>query len=301
MAMDFEVAVVGAGPGGLVAALYLRRFLRSTVVVSSAPSRASWIPRTHNLLGYRKGISGSQLLKKLNEQVMDLGCGRIEGEFRVFPSRKGFRLESQDAEFTAERVILATGMSDVQPMIENLGELRRRGRMRYCPVCDAFEYRGKTIVVLAQDEHGVKTAGFLAKFSRHVFVIWPPSQVFSKSLRQLCTRYRVHVREGEILRIEETSGGGVVVDLQLREGRAVSVRADICYVALGVTINDIAFRHLKSLRRNSSGHLLTDSHQELPISGLFAVGDCVEGLAQITVAAGQAAVAATRVHNELRY
>ncbi len=64
-------------------------------------------------------------------------------------------------------------------------------------------------------------------------------------------------------------------------------------------MNDGAFRDLKGLKRTDEGYLVTGPHQELSVPGLFAVGDCVEGLAQIGVAAGQAAVAATTIHREL--
>ena len=61
---DFEAAVIGSGPGGLLAALYLGRFKRSVAVFGEGDSRASWIPKTHNLIGYENGISGERLLEK---------------------------------------------------------------------------------------------------------------------------------------------------------------------------------------------------------------------------------------------
>ena len=79
--MDYEVAVIGAGPGGLVAALYLKRFLRSTIIASTGAPRASWLPKTHNLIGYRALISGAELRARLNTQIDDLrarGGGRAD-------------------------------------------------------------------------------------------------------------------------------------------------------------------------------------------------------------------------------
>lgn len=292
--------MIGGGPGGLVSALYLRRFLRSVVVVNSGRPRASWIPRTHNLLGHPKGISGPRLLNRLREQITELKTEQITGEYRVFPEAEGFRLVAgDDSSFTAHRVILATGMRDVQPVIENLDTLRRRGLLRYCPVCDAFEYRRKKIAVLAQDPHGVRTAIFLSRFSDRVFLIWPPSQALSTSQKNLLAKNGIQILTKDILQIEERAGSRLWFVLGDEGGRGRGVAFDICYVAMGVTVNELAFRHLKSLRRTDDGHLITDSHRELHVPGLFAVGDCSEGLAQISVAAGHAAIAATRLHNQL--
>ena len=302
--MDYEVAVIGAGPGGLVSSLYLRRFLRRTILLSAGPPRASWIPKTHNLFGFRDGVSGVQLLKQLQGQLDDLGIERAVGQYRVSKSRGGFRVQGESGEsFTAKKVILATGMTDVQPLVGNLDLLRRRGLLRYCPVCDAFEYRDKKIVVLAQDDHGLKTARFLSRFTDSIQVLWPPSQPLPMRLVKTCMREKVKFTRGILKSVVEPKGKGTGLAITYVDADQTQreMKADACYVALGITVNDFAFRSLKGIERGEGGYLITGSHQEIKkIPGLFAVGDCVEGLAQIATAAGQAAVAATRIHNELR-
>ena len=74
---------------------------------------------------------------------------------------------------------------------------------------------------------------------------------------------------------------------------------DFSYVALGVEFDKTAVQHLNNLRRTKDGFIQTSSHQETSISGLYAVGDCVNALAQVSVAIGQAALAATRIHHDL--
>lgn len=298
---DFDVAVVGAGPGGLVAALYLRRFLRSVVVLNSGVSRAHWIPRTYNLLGMRGGISGPELLARLWRQNTDVGTERQEGLFAVYPEGSVFRLECDgSAAITASRVVLATGMRDTQPKLDNLIRLRRKGLLRYCPVCDAFEHRGKKLAVLAQDDHGIRAALMLARIAKSVDIVWPESVEVPDELKEPSARAGIGFLRGHLISIEEAERGKALWLHIAREGVEQRFFADACYVELGVTVTDFAFRHLTEIKREERGHLVTDSHQCLDIPGLYAVGDCVRGLAQITVAAAQAAIAATHINNTLR-
>jgi thioredoxin reductase (NADPH) len=305
MAFDFEVGIIGAGPGGLVSALYLRRFLRETILVSSGPPRASWIPRTHNLLGFRAGISGAQLLKRLQDQLTDLNIQRAVGQYRVLKRKKGgFILTDETNEISVKKVVIATGMTDVQPVWPNLERLRRLGLLRYCPVCDSFEHRNKKLIVLAQDDHGFKAAQFLSRFSSKVMVLWPPSQAAPRGLERECLRMGIAVERVDVIGAEEICKDGEIKGIRMiatdASGRDRKFAGDACYVALGVIVNDLAFRQINKIQRTEAGYLLVDRYQKLPERGLFAVGDCVEGLAQIAVAAGQAAIAATHIHNDLR-
>lgn len=77
------------------------------------------------------------------------------------------------------------------------------------------------------------------------------------------------------------------------------IAVDVAYVALGVDFSEKTIQHLRRLKRTKDGFIVTKSHQETSIPGLYAVGDCVSALAQISVAIGQAALAATRIHNHL--
>jgi thioredoxin reductase (NADPH) len=297
---SYEVVVIGAGPGGLVASLYLRRFLRQTCLVSMGAPRASWIPRTHNLLGYRGGISGNELLRRIANQIEECGgIDRVYGEARVERSGDEFNVFIDDRIIHAKKVILATGMIDTQPNIENLPTLRRKGLLRYCPVCDAFEYRDKKLLVLAQDSHGVKAARFLSRFSDDIEVLWPSGQKLPAHAERKKSIAGVAFNSGCLSSIEERKNG-VHVRWRDRKGSEIGKDFDAVYVALGVAIQDSAFRHLKKIERNEEGFVLVNSHQETAIPGLFAIGDCVEGLAQIAVAAGQAAIAATTAHNQLK-
>src|SRR5215213_9834998 len=93
---DFECVIIGGGPGGLVSALYLKRFQRSVALVQAGKSRAAWIPRTHNLIGYDRGISGSLLLARLRRQLSKLGLDEFQTEGKVYPINGHFKIDLGD-------------------------------------------------------------------------------------------------------------------------------------------------------------------------------------------------------------
>jgi thioredoxin reductase (NADPH) len=261
------------------------------------------------LPGFRGGVSGPELLARIWKQNEEVGTERLEGLFSVHPQGDGsFQLESTAHRLTAERVILATGMADIQPPIDNLIRLRRRGLLRYCPVCDAFEYKGKALVVLAQDEHGLLSALFLARFAKRIAILWPSTRPVPKEcqlqLEKAASDMRrdegeIRLIRGELLAIEERFPEGGIWAIVSHEGEEQKIAADVGYVELGATVNDFAFRHLHGLSRDDAGHLITTGHQQLTVPGLYATGDCTKGLAQISVAAAHAAIAATHINNHL--
>jgi thioredoxin reductase (NADPH) len=190
---------------------------------------------------------------------------------------------------------LATGIEDVQPGLENLVQLRRSGLLRYCPVCDAYEHRGKSLGVFVSNESGLERALFLLPYAKRLTLIAPPG-AFSLARKNRLKRLGVRFVTGPARSVElRRERRGLWIDAGARP-----FAVDAAYVEMGSRVRDEAFKGMKGLRKVKEGFLRTTSEQRLSIPGLFAVGDCVNQLGQVNVAAGQAAIAATAVHNDLR-
>jgi thioredoxin reductase (NADPH) len=291
---SFDCAVIGGGPAGLTAALYLQRFRRKVVLIQNGTPRAAWIPKTKNLTGYQRGISGKSLLRRMHLQIAEIGVPIKNGKATVKRGRDGFLVEIGGRALNARKVILATGIEDKQPEIPNLELLRRRGLLRYCPICDGFEHARKKLFLFVGESDSLDKIRFLLKYTPHLLVIGPKNFPLSSQRRKIYRRLNVnYVRAG--LRRIQPLGRGIKVSLD----NGKTYKGDAGYVELGFHVNDSATAALKKLRKTKSGCLITDKDQRTSIPGLFAVGDCTPGLAQIAVAAGQAAIAATAVHNEL--
>ena len=157
---ELDCLIVGGGPAGLTAALYLARFERHSLVVDAGEPRASWIPTSHNVPVFAEGISGRDLLARQREHVRRYGVPVLPGTVtEIGKGPDGFvtRIDADGGtrEVKARRVLLATGAIDVEPDLPDLPNAVRRGLVRYCPICDGFESRGKRIAVIGFGDRGL--------------------------------------------------------------------------------------------------------------------------------------------------
>jgi len=171
-APPWDAAIVGAGPAGLTAATYLARYRRRVVVFDGGPSRADWIPESHNTPGFPRGIGGPDLLARMRAQALEFGAVIRPGlvaELTV--SDGGFRLRGAFGSALGATVLLATGVLDRLPPIPDLDGAIRSGCVRMCPICDGFEAIDRRIAVLADGEVGRREADFLRTYTSDVEVL----------------------------------------------------------------------------------------------------------------------------------
>src|SRR4051812_42741083 len=178
-----DCLVIGGGPAGLTAAIYLARFHLDILVVDAGKSRAGLIPCTRNHAGFPDGISGVELLQRMRDQACKYGA-KIETEFVTKlehdPDAGLFTATWGSGCRTARTVLLATGVTNRRPpMDEELhDDAVARGLVRYCPICDGYEVTDKKVGVIGSDSHGVAEALFLRSYTADVTLIAP-----NKSLR----------------------------------------------------------------------------------------------------------------------
>ena len=293
-----DCLIVGGGPAGLTAAIYLARFHLDILVVDAGKSRASWIPCTRNHAGFPDGISGNELLERMRAQACKYGA-KIETEFIT-------KLERDDEAglFTAtwgsgcrqsRAVLLATGVTNRRPPIdEDLHEdALARGLIRYCPICDGFEVTDKKVGVIGSDSHGVAEALFLRGYTADVTLIAPDKALSLKPGDQERLKdAQIDCVDGPTQAVAIT-GDCIVVDTA--EGHHAF---DSIYPALGSDTHT----HLAEMvgaGLSDDSCIKVDSHQRTSIAGLYAAGDVVIGLDQISHAMGEGGVAATTIRNDL--
>ena len=285
----------GAGPAGLTAAVYLARFRRSVLVADTGASRAAWIPTSRNLPGYPEGLHGKTLLERMSDQAaryeVEVRHARVEGLTRT---EGGFEAEVGDRRVGARHVILATGVVETLPALPGAAEAVTRGLMRVCPVCDGFETRGKRVAVLGAGDHAAGEAMFLRTWAEDVSLILTRDAELDASRRDAMKQLGIKVFHAAL---ESVSLGEDDVNAICTEGGQAN-HFDLIYSAFGVTPQVKLARSLGA-KLDDSGRLVTGEHMETSVDGLYAAGDVVRGLNQISVAEGEAAIAATAVHNRL--
>ena len=292
-----DCIIIGAGPAGLTAAIYLARYHLSIRLFDCGSSRAAMIPCTRNHAGFPEGIAGTDLLARMREQAERYGARR-EGVrvTALAPSGDGFVVTTDHGRHTARTVLLATGVVNHRPrgLAPDVHDAAlARGLLRYCPVCDGYEVTDRRVAVIGTGDHGMREALFLRGFTRDVTLIAPDAEHL---LDDACA---AALDDAGIARIDGPCGGyaieGDTFALDTARGR---MAFDSVYPALGSRIRSrLAIE--AGARATQDGCLEVDDHQRTSVPGLFAAGDVVKGLDQISHAMGEAGVAATTIRNLL--
>jgi thioredoxin reductase (NADPH) len=293
-----DCLIVGGGPGGLTAAIYLARFRRRFILVDAGESRASWIPRSHNHPGFPQGINGIELLERMRAQLR-----QHEGQVQVgtVTSLKrrpdGIFVATHDGgALVASHVILATGVVDLEPPLPNALEAVRRGLVRQCPICDAYEMTDRKLVVIGRDDRGLGEALFLRSYTADLTMVTLGQPLrLSGGNRRLMSRAGIRCVETPVTEI--ATEGDRIARLDFADGSSLTF--DAVYSALGIHPRaDLAA--VLGVELHPDMRIVTDDHQRTSIEGCYGVGDIVTGLNQLGVAMAQGEIAAVDVHNRLR-
>lgn len=290
-----EVLIIGAGPAGLTAATYLARYRRDIVVVDSGKSRARWIPTSHNCPGFPMGVEGDQLLKRYRDQAANYGVYVIEGCIaRLEKSSDGTYLATaaDGRQWRARFVILASGVVDAMPAMPGLTEAIDCQAVRICAICDAFEASDGRLAVLAPVDEGIRHALFLRSYSEHVCVVPTDDAAPDPDLKAEADAARITL-------------AAPAAGLALKDGKTevsfsdgTSALFDTLYPVLGSDAQSSLALALGA-HHDDNKELDVGADLETSVGGLYAIGDVVSALNQISVAVGHAAIAATAVHHRL--
>jgi len=293
--MIFDCLIVGAGPAGLTAAIYLARYRRNVLLVDEGESRAALIPESHNYPGFR-GISGVQLLQVLRDQAARYGVEvqqqRVVSLASDQPSGLTAELAAGDR-VQARKVLLATGIVDEGPDLPGLQQVIYEGSMRFCPICDGYEATDQRIGVLGSVASAAKKSLFLRTYSREVLLlsIDAPGPADREALAML-SKAGVKIVGGVV----DVERSGERISAILANGERCNV--DVLYPALGAAGRSQLVVELGA-RCTEDGALIVDDKQQTSLADVYAAGDVVSDLHQLSVATGHAAIAATRIHNVL--
>lgn len=291
-----DCLIIGAGPAGLTAAVYLLRYRLNIALIDRGSSRATLIPRSHNYPGFPDGIPGTELLARLKTQVeRHEGSVLVDEVQSIVRDGADFEVRTESRQFITRKILLATGIQDEQPSLPNLRELIQRGHVRLCPVCDGFEVIGKRVCVLGPAKAAAQKALFLRSFSSELTVLPTDDEsLLEERDRQVLSEAGIEVLNSPTVDIRQSDEELIAV---LQDGRRIEM--EVLYPALGCNVRSQLAAALGA-QCNAQGYVKVDDHQRTDVPGLYAAGDVVNELNQICVATAHAAIAATDIYNELR-
>jgi thioredoxin reductase len=293
-----DALVVGGGPAGLSAALWLGRHRRRTLLVDSGQQRNRFSEEIHGVLGH-EGASPHAVLDQARRDLEVYGehVDLREGEVVALEGTGGtFRAELDDgSEVRASRLVLATGVRDEVPEVEGFRE-HYGADLFHCPTCDGFQARDRRVAVLGWGQHVPAFAVELLDWATSVCVVTDARRPdITPEQRRRLTDRGVEVVDGEVAELPGPRGGLKAV--RLADGREVS--ADLVFFS-------IAHHPVTALAAglgcdiDAEGRLVVDDHGMTTVDGVYAAGDLTPGMQLVSVAAAKGTVAgiscATSLH-----
>jgi thioredoxin reductase (NADPH) len=291
-----DCLIVGGGPAGLTAAIYLARFRRRVLLVDSGASRAALIPESHNYPGFTGGVAGPELLERLRRQAERYGAKLRGGTVEELQpgGDETFSARIDGEVLKARKVLLATGIVDEKPALPSMAEFIYRGAIRFCPICDGFEASDRRIGILGPLQRVMAKALFLRTYTPDIVILATDKDLdIADADREALRLVGIPIPHEPVADL--VLAGGAVTAIM---ASGMRIELDVLYPALGAHVRSELATRIGS-EANEQSCLIVDQHQRTSVPNLYAAGDVTFDLSQISVATGQAAVAATDIHNTL--
>ena len=276
----WETIVVGAGPAGLTAALYLARYRRRVLVLHDGTARALQIPNTHNAPGFDEGIAGPDLIARMSRHATTFGAEIEQAKVKTAVRAEDLFCLTDGGvrSWRGRSLILATGLRLNQiPLPPDLHQAAiDAGVLRYCPICDGFEHIDTRIGVIGCDTQGAAEALFLRRYSSDVTLI-------PKSHADLTLAERHQLQDADISVIRSPARAYTLGDGEMLVDTEAGARLvfDVIYPALGSHPHTELAEAL-GIKPDANGCLPADTPFETIVPGLYSAGDVVAGLDRST-------------------
>jgi len=302
---QFDVAIVGAGPGGMTAAIYCSRARLATVVLerNTAGGIMAITERIENYPGFPEGITGFDLSEKMKQQAAQFGADLREITTVAALDRQAdgsWIVVTDEERIAARAIILSPGVEARKLGVPGEAEFMGRG-VSYCATCDGALYRDKEVVVIGGGDSAVEEGMFLAKFASAVHVIHRRDELRAQKIAQerAFANPRMHfIWNSQVRRIVgDTKVEGV--DYQNVVDKAVTtLPVSGVFFYVGQLPNTNFLQGVVDL--DDGGYILTDEHLRTSQPGVLACGDARAGLIkQIANAVGEGALAAIETEKYL--
>jgi len=299
----YDIAVIGAGPAGLTAAMYAARQGLSTVVIGGeVGGQAAWAEEVENYIGWQ-AISGRELVKRFRDHVRQFDVACLEGRLvnAIVPAQDGFDLYTREDESVhARAVIIATGRSLNRLAVPGETEFLGRG-VSYCATCDGAFFRGKPVAVVGSTDSACEAALELATLDATVTLVSGAAiRADATVLAKVNSHPAITVRtRTKVLAI---AGDERVTSIEIRDAATGATEA-LGVNAVFIETGSIPVAEYTGglIAMNDRGEIVTDKSCATNVPGIYAAGDVTDGYGkQIVIAAGEGARAAMAASRDLK-
>ena len=277
----FDTIVIGNGPAGISCSIYLKRFGFNVLVIGMDEGTLKINTSIENYYGI-DSIKSVDLIKNGISQAKNLGIEVLQEEVINIELSNDFIVVTSGGIYTSKTVFLGTGKVRKKLNIKGLKEFEGKG-ISYCAVCDGFIYRKKRIAVIGSGDYMKSELEVLKRFTKDLFV-------FTNGLD-------TDIIDCEVVKDEivEFSGDGVLKSIITKNN---TYAVDAAFIAVG-SCDTLSLANHLGIVMDENGDLITNNC-ETNITGIYAGGDCTQGIKQIVKAASDGCIAAYKIKEYLR-
>lgn len=281
----YDVIIIGAGPAGISASLYLIRAKKSILVISKDNSSLKKAEKIDNYYGL-ESLTGKELFDRGIKQAKELGVNIVKEEVISvdFEDISKFKVITENKEYMSKNVIIATGTSRKTPNIKGIKEYEGKG-VSYCAICDAFFYKNKDVAVIGSGNYAIHEAKTLKDVANSVSILTNGEQVVQNRDESL-QNFDINEK-----RIKEVRGFNKVEEIDFDDNTSKKVSG--VFIAMGTASADDLAKKIGVVLKNNS--IQVDENMQTNVKGIYACGDCTGGLLQINKAVYEGAKAALHI------
>lgn len=288
----YDCIIIGAGPGGLQAAIHLGRYNRRVLLIDRGGGRTAHAAHIVNYLGLQE-VSGRDLIRIGLKQVEAFGVEVVRATVTGLQHKELFTVETSEAAYTSRFVLVSTGAVDHQPKIKNLGRFFGRSYFT-CVDCDGYLTTDRKLLVTGNSNNAVRLALAMQHMYTQDITLLLQDYYPAPEEVSLLEEERIPLHTGEaaaLLGTEDLEG------VELTDGTTIA--CEVVMATFGWHLNDSFLRDLELKRDGEGFKILTNSSSESSLPGLYLVGALRQGHSQAIIAAGQGAAAAIEINRRL--
>ena len=272
----YDVIIIGAGPAGISASLYIKRSNMNVLVLYSGESNLEKATEIENYYGFVNGISGKDLYINGIKQAQNIGVEIKEEEvLHIEKQQEDFEVTTSMNKYVGKSVIIATGNKKLKPDIQGIEEFEGKG-ISYCAICDGFFYRKKNVVVIGNGKYAVSEANDLQNVVNHVMILTNGLEMQAESSFEVNTQ-----------KIKKFWGDTRVRKIEFEDGQTIEV--DGIFIAIGEAGGSDFAKKMGVITKGDS--IQVNEEMATNIEGLFSCGNVVGGLLQVCKAVYEGAEA----------
>lgn len=284
--MLYDVIIIGAGPAGISASLYVKRANLNVLVLYKGVSQIEKAHKIDNYYGFKDGITGEQLyntgimqaknlgVEVKNEEVIDIQI--LENSF--------YKIKATKNEYEGKSIIIATGDKKIKPNIMGINEYEGKG-ISYCAICDGFFYRKKNVAVIGNGEFAISEADDLENIVNSVIILTNGLEQ-PRNCKYKCNQTK----------IKQIHGNNRVESIEFEDGTILDI--DGIFIAQGIAGGSDFAKRLGVISKNDN--IIVDENMETNIKGIYACGNLTGGLLQINKAVYEGAKAGLQAVNYIK-